>query len=196
MICMYDKIYLKSIVSIIKILQIIVLLIAFAAVLSFDLEVIFVNTVYSRIRFFILVASVGWLTCAVIFILNVTRLTRNLPIPWHWVNLIIGVIFGLFLLISAALLSNNINSMKSTTRVFQEGTREVEITECEVIERKQSSTSCSVAELGAVFGFISVALFVADVVVAAQKLRRGDYSHDTPVVQPPNDNLTVSSVVQ
>lgn len=196
MLCMYDKVYLKSVVSIIKILQSIVLLIAFASVLSFDLEVIFVNTVYSRIRFFVLVSSVGWFTCVLIFILNITRLTRNLPIPWHWVNLIIGVIFALFLLISAALLSNNINAMKNTTRMFQEGTREVQITECDIINRKQSSTSCSVAELGAVFGFIAVALFVADVVVAAQKLRRGDYSHDNPVAHASMDNATVSSVVQ
>ena len=117
----YDKIYLKSILSVLKLLQIVVLLIGFAAVLSFDLEVIFVNTTYSRIRFFVLVAAVAWFTAILIFVLNLFRLTRNLPVPWHWVNLINGVIFAIFLLISSGLLTSNIKSMRNSPRILQEG---------------------------------------------------------------------------
>lgn len=191
----YDKIYLKSMLAILKILQSIVILIAFAAVLSFDVEVIFVNTTYSRIRFFVLVSAVAWFTCMLIFILNLFRITRNLPVPWHWVNLINGVIFAVFLLIASGLLISNVQTTRSESRIFQEGDRQRQVDGCEFIELKQSATSCAVAELGAVFGFIAVALFVADVVVSSQKLRKGHYSHDAPVPQPTNDATTVSSVV-
>ena len=121
MFLVYDKIYLKSILAILKMLQIGVLLIGFSAVLSFDVEVIFVNTTYSRVRFFILVSAVAWFTSVLIFILNLFRLTRNLPVPWHWVNLINGVIFSVFLLISSGLLASNIENMRKSTRIFQEG---------------------------------------------------------------------------
>ena len=196
MFLVYDKIYLKSILAILKMLQIGVLLIGFSAVLSFDVEVIFVNTTYSRVRFFILVSAVAWFTSVLIFILNLFRLTRNLPVPWHWVNLINGVIFSVFLLISSGLLASNIENMRKSTRIFQEGASQRLVNECEFIDLKQSATSCSVAELGAVCGFIAVALYVGDVVVSSQKLRKGHYSHDGPVPAPPMDNATVSSVVQ
>ena len=192
----YDKVYLKSILAILKLLQIVVLLIGFAAVLSFDLEVIFVNTTYSRLRFFVLVTSVAWFTAILIFVLNLFRLTRNLPVPWHWVNLITGVIFSIFLLISSGLLTSNIKSMRNSPRTLQVGQNQRTVDECTFIDSKKSATSCSVAELGAVCGFIAVALFVADVVVSSQKLRKGDYSHDGPMVPPHVDNATVSSVVQ
>ena len=196
MLCLYDKIYLRTAPSIIKILQIITLFIAFAAVLSFDVKVTFVNTVYSRIRFFILVAAVGWFSVLFVFCLNLFRLTRNLPIPWHWVNLIIGVVFSLFMLISSALLANNIDTLRTNKRPETSTSEQVYITECEFLENRETATSCSVAELGTVFGFIAVVLFVADIVVAAKRLREGDYSHDTPTLQPSMDNATVSSVVQ
>ena len=46
-----------------------------------------------------------------------------------------------------------------------------------------------------VFGFISCALFVAEVVINSHKLRRGNYMHDVPTPQPVPDNITVSSAV-
>ena len=84
--------------------------------------------------------------------------------------------------------------MRNSPRILQEGENQRTVDECEFIDYKKSATSCSVAELGAVCGFIAVVLFVADVVVSSQKLRRGDYSHD-PVVPPHIDSVTVSSVV-
>ena len=192
----YDKVYLKSVLAILKLLQIVTLLMAFAAVLSFDVEVIFVNTTYSRIRFFVLVAAVAWFTAILIFVLNLFRVTRNLPVPWHWVNMINGIIFAIFLLISSGLLTSNIKSMRDSPRILQEGDTQRIVDECQYIDSTKSATSCSVAELGAVCGFIAVALFIADVVVSSQKLRKGDYSHGGPMVPPPIDTGTVSSVVQ
>lgn len=190
----YDKAYFKSILAIIKLLEILILLIAFATVLSFDLNVVYENTGYSKLRFFTLVSAVAWVTCVVVYVLNISRVTRNLPVPWYWVNLILGIIFGLFLLLASGFISSSVIDMKSAKRIYVLTDEQREITECEYINKK-GATSCVALEAGAVFGFFAVILFIAEIVINGQKLRRGDYSHDAPVPQPPIDNVTTSSIV-
>lgn len=191
---LYDKAYFKSALAIIKLLEIVALLIAFATILSFELNVEYTNTGYSKMRFFALVSSVAWLTCVSIYVLNISRLTRNLPVPWYWVDLILGVIFGLFLLVASAFVASTINKMETDKRLYINPDSQVEVTECEFIDKK-GQTSCRMLEAGAVFGFTAVVLFVVEIIISAQKLRRGDYSHDAPIPHPPIDNVTISSVI-
>ena len=189
----YDKVYLCSLLSGLKILEIVVLTIAFSTVLSFDLEVEFDLTYYSRLRFFILVTALTWVVCVVIFFLNLTRALRNLPVPWHWVNLIFGIIFSLFLLLASAFVGNTVINMNTAKeRTLEKKTAMV--SDCQYLTII-SSTSCTILEVGVVFGCIAMAVFIGEVLLCSQKLRRGDYSHDTPIAQPSLDNATVSSFV-
>ena len=185
--------YLKSLLSCIKILQVIGLIVCFSMVLSFDLEVIITNNSYSTLRFFVLVSFVAWITCVVIFILNATRFTRNFPIPWHWVNLIFGVVFSLFMLLASALLSSSLTDMGMRTEQY--GSNSNMYTQCSYIQKTKSKTSCIIVEISIVIGFVIAILFVAEIVICGHKLRQGESSHDTSMPQHMVDDLTVSTVV-
>lgn len=189
-----DKVYLKSALSYIKILEIIALIMCFAMVLSFDLQVVILTNEYNTLRFYILVTCVAWITCLIIFFLNITRLTKKLNIPWHWVNVIFGVVFSLFMLLAATLLSRTLTDMEKRTDSY--GSKSNIYTQCAYIDKTQSRTTCTVLEVSIVIGFVIAVVFIAEVIICGLKLRHGETSHNATLPQHNFiDDLTVSTVV-
>ena len=169
------------------------LVVSFALVLRFDVQVQFTNTRYSTMRFFVLVTFVAFVTAAIIFIMNITRCVRTFPMPWHWVNLVFGVVFSLFLVLASALLTGSLREMKGHTDLF--GRRSGISSQCAYLDRTKSQTTCTAIEASVGFGFICVVLFVVDILVSGHKLKQGDSSADTSLPQNVVDNLTVSTVI-
>ena len=146
--------YVISALFIVKIIQVISLVICSAMVASFNVQVMIENSSYNTLQFFILVTLVACITCIIILLLNLTRVTQNLLIPWHCVNLIFGVLFSLFILLASALLSNTLTDMQQRTGTY--GRNSKIDTQCSYIDRTKSKTSCAVLEPSMIFGYLRV----------------------------------------
>lgn len=169
------------------------LVVSFSLVLRFDVQVVFINTRYSTMRFFVLVSFVAFITCSIIFLMNLTRFVKTFPMPWHWVNLIFGVVFALFLILATALLCSSLKDMKGKAKNF--GPKTGIFSQCGYLDRTKSQTTCTAIEASIGFGFICSALFILDILVSGNKLRQGDSSSDTSLPNNIANDLTISTVV-
>ena len=188
----YDAVYLRSFLAIIKLIQIVFLLIAWAAIQSFINLTPFTYTKFSKLQFFVLVTAIGWITYLVTFCLNFLMITNHLPIPWYWVYLIMDVIFALFLSIAVVVIAIQIDVINNAERIYtpELGVGQKIVGECEFIKLNSGST-CSTLDAGVVFGSLGICLIIVEIIVCIRKLRKGEISHYNSAFI--HDDVTVST---
>jgi len=100
----------------VKIFELLSLMGAIGTVLFFHWMVRLEGTIFNRIEFFLTVTITIWLIELIIFIMIMTRLTKTLPVPWALVNIVFGILFGIFLMIATGLLASEVISLMTTTQ--------------------------------------------------------------------------------
>nr|XP_047137626.1 uncharacterized protein LOC124814121 [Hydra vulgaris] len=188
----YDAFYLRSFLAVMKIIQIIFLLIAYAIMQSFINLVLLSNFKFSKMQFFVLVTAIGWISYLVMFCLNLFMVTNNFLIPWYYVYLISDVVFALFLSIAVTVIAVQIDTINNTEQFYipDIGTGGKFVQECELITLN-SSASCSLLNAGVIFGALGICAILLDIVVCIHKIKKGQSSHYNSTF--PNDNITVST---
>lgn len=188
--------YLKSSLGGIKLIELISLTASIVTVFFFNWEIQIEGTVYSRVQFFLLVTMTSWIIEVAIFIMIATKLTKTLPIPWPLVNIVFGILFGIFHLIATGLLALEVASFMTTTRQWPKNNREWEtITNCELISRTNSKATCLAIQGGAGFGLLTVIILLADIILNSRELKT-DFYIQGPTAQSNliDQNFTASTI--
>ncbi|XP_065065325.1 uncharacterized protein LOC135691401 [Rhopilema esculentum] len=190
--------YLRSSLAAVKFIELLSLSAAIATVAFFNWEVKIEGTTFSRIQFFLFVTIVAWIVELIVFIMILTRCTKNLPVPWPLVNIVFAVVFGVFVLIATGMLSLSVASMMTTTKQWPTNNRDWQtITYCEFINRTQSKTSCLAIQGGAAFGLLCFVIFIVDIFINSKELRSDVYLHGpTQEKTIDKDTLTATTVVK
>lgn len=156
---MIDINYIKSWAGLLKIGQFFVLLIAFSTLADFSNK----SENNGGFKFFLFVTVTSWLIVMILFGLFVTQLYERIPLNWTIAMIIYSVSEVLLLLISSSIVAEKSRQLR---RGVKHPTGKHYIDTCD-----EYSVSCSNVEAAVVFGFIGVALFLADAVFYFMKHR-------------------------
>lgn len=143
-----NKAYITSISGILKIMEFILLLLAFSIAADINIG----N--WGRMSFFLFVTITSWLFVIAWFVLFTFNLHTkiNLSINWNLTLLIFAADVASFLLISSALLANDVRKFRGYSKSY---------TETSTLDSLQAAVA---------FGFIAMFVFIGDAVVEFLKI--------------------------
>ncbi|XP_028392800.1 uncharacterized protein LOC114517316 [Dendronephthya gigantea] len=163
--------YLKSIPFILKIIEFIVLLIAFALAGHFMNEAVtnFFATFGKKgnIEFFLFATIVGWLIAIVLPILFFIGIQEKVSaIPWTLVVAILSAVWAVLLIIASSLLAAAAKHYED-----KEGIRGKSV--CELLDDANEDSQCGQLIGGTILGFIATVLYAVDTIIHARMFMTG-----------------------
>lgn len=155
--------YLKSIPSILKIIEFVILLIAIGTVGYFLDKFPDIYFDYygkkGNLQFFMFVVVVSWLIVMALFVLFITGLHEKLTaINWTLVVVIISAVCAVLLLISSSLVAD-------AARSYDKKKFPALISICKAMDNGNTDAQCGQLIGGAVCGFIAMVLFAVDTAI-------------------------------